>query len=71
MAIVGGLDIHRKQLTFDYAQPDITWTLQLRAEIVDAKSVNLQLLAAINMNASETYRSPVPCNRRATAVGRM
>ena len=43
-------------LAFDYALPDITWTLKLKAQIADAKSVRLQLLAMINMNASEPYR---------------
>lgn len=43
-------------LAFDYALPDVTWTLGLKAEISDAKSVRLQLLAMINMNASEPYR---------------
>jgi hypothetical protein len=42
-------------LKFNYALPDITWALQLKAEIVDSKSVSLQLLAAINMNTSESY----------------
>ena len=43
------------EVKFTYALPDITWALQLRAEITDAKSVSLQLLAAINMNASDPY----------------
>jgi len=43
-------------LRFNYALPDITWSLQLRAEIIDAKSVSLQLLAAVNMNANEPYK---------------
>jgi hypothetical protein len=43
-------------LKFNYALPDITWNLKLRAEITDAKSVSLQLLAVVNMNASETYK---------------
>jgi hypothetical protein len=45
------------ELKFNYALPDITWTLQLKADIVDAKSVSLQLLAAVNMNASESYKN--------------
>ena len=45
------------QLRFNYALPDITWTLQLKAQIVDAKSANLQLLAAVNMNANEPYKN--------------
>ena len=44
------------ELKFNYALPDITWTLQLKAEIVDPKSVSLQLLAVVNMNASEPYK---------------
>jgi hypothetical protein len=44
------------ELKFNYALPDITWTLQLKAEIIDAKSVSLQLLAMITMNASEPYK---------------
>jgi hypothetical protein len=43
-------------LKFNYALPDITWTLKLKAEISDAKSVSLQLLAMVNMNASEPYK---------------
>jgi hypothetical protein len=45
------------ELKFNYALPDITWTLKLKAEIVDSKSVSLQLLAVVNMNASELYRT--------------
>ena len=44
------------ELKFNYALPDITWTLRLNAEINSPKSVNLQLLAMINMNASETHK---------------
>ena len=44
------------ELKFDYALPDITWTLKLKADIVDPKSVSLQLLAAVNMNASVPYK---------------
>lgn len=44
------------ELKFNYALPDITWTLKLKAEIHSAKSVNLQLLALVTMNASEAYR---------------
>jgi hypothetical protein len=43
------------ELKFSYALPDITWTLRLRAEIADAKSVGLQLLAMVTMNANEPY----------------
>jgi len=44
------------ELKFNYALPDITWSLKLKAAIVDAKSVNLELLAAVNMNASVPYK---------------
>ena len=44
------------QLKFNYALPDITWTLQLKAAIIDKKSVSLQLLAGVNVNASEAYQ---------------
>jgi hypothetical protein len=44
------------ELKFNYALPDITWGLQLKAEISDAKSVTLELLAVVNMNASEAYK---------------
>ncbi len=53
--LIGLPSLSPGELKFNYAQPDITWTLKLKAEIADAKSVNLQLLAMINMNASETY----------------
>ena len=43
-------------LAFNYSLPDITWTLKLKAEIVNPKSVNLQLQAMINMNANEPYK---------------
>jgi hypothetical protein len=43
------------ELKFNYSLPDITWTLNLKAEIVDPKSVSLQLLAMINVNANEPY----------------
>jgi len=43
------------ELRFDYALPDITWTPRLKAEIIDSKSVSLQLVAMVNMNASEPY----------------
>jgi hypothetical protein len=45
------------ELKFNYALPDITWTLQLKADIVDAKSVSLQLLADVTMNASQAYKN--------------
>ena len=53
--LVGLPSLAPGELKFNYALPDITWALQLKAEIVDSKSVNLQLLAAVNMNASEPY----------------
>src|SRR5437867_3495641 len=48
--LVGLPSLNPGELKFSYGLPDITWTLQLRAEIVDPKSVSLQLLAAVNMN---------------------
>src|SRR6266480_2688507 len=51
--LIGLPSLNPGELKFDYALPDITWTLKLRAEIVDAKSVSLQLLAMVNMNANE------------------
>lgn len=53
--LIGLPPLEAGQLDFNYALPDITWTLSLKAEIADAKSVNLQLLAMINMNATEKY----------------
>jgi len=53
--LIGLPSLNPGELKFNYALPDITWTLQLRAEISDSKSANLQLLAAVNMNASESY----------------
>jgi hypothetical protein len=55
--LVGLPSLSPGNLKFTYALPDITWALQLKAEIVDAKSVSLQLLAAVNMNASEPYQN--------------
>ena len=54
--LIGLPALNPGELKFNYALPDITWSLQLKAEIVDAKSVSLQLLAMVNMNASEPYR---------------
>lgn len=45
------------ELKFDYTLPDITWALHLNADIVDGKSVSLQLVAAVTVNASEPYRN--------------
>jgi hypothetical protein len=53
--LIGLPSLQPGELKFTYALPDITWTLQLKAEIVDAKSVSLQLLAGVNVNASEPY----------------
>ena len=55
--LVGLPSLKAGELKFEYALPDITWALQLKAEILDAKSVSLQLLAAVNMNASEPYEN--------------
>ena len=54
--LIGLPSLDPKELKFNYALPDITWTLQLKAEIVDPKSVSLQLLAMVNMNATESYK---------------
>jgi hypothetical protein len=54
--LIGLPSLNPGELKFNYALPDITWTLKLKANIHGARSVNLQLLAMINMNASETYR---------------
>jgi hypothetical protein len=53
--LIGHPALSPGQLRFDYALPDITWNVNLKAEILDAKSVSLQLLAMVNMNASEPY----------------
>lgn len=53
--LVGLPALNPGELKFNYALPDITWTLRLRAEIADPKSVSLQLLAVVNMNANEPY----------------
>jgi hypothetical protein len=53
--LIGLPSLSSGELKFDYALPDITWALRLRAEIVDTKSVSLQLLAMVNMNANEPY----------------
>ena len=55
--LIGLPSLDPGELKFNYALPDITWALQLKAEIVDSKSVSLQLLAAINMNTSEPYKN--------------
>jgi hypothetical protein len=53
--LIGLPSLNPGELTFDYALPDITWALRLKAEIIDAKAVSLQLLAMVNMNANEPY----------------
>jgi len=53
--LIGLPSLNPGELKFNYALPDITWTLQLKAEITDSKSVSLRLLAGVNMNASEPY----------------
>ncbi len=54
--LIGLPSLSPGELTFTYALPDITWNLQLRAEIVDATSVSLQLQAVVTMNATEPYK---------------
>src|SRR3954453_5841275 len=41
--LIGLPSLNPGELKFDYALPDITWTLQLKAEIADSKSGSLQL----------------------------
>src|SRR5215510_2114865 len=53
--LIGLPSLNSGELKFNYALPDITWTLKLKAEISGPKSVSLQLLAVVNMNASEPY----------------
>jgi hypothetical protein len=53
--LIGLPSLKPGELKFNYALPDITWALQLKAAIIDSKSVSLQLLAGVNMNASEPY----------------
>jgi len=55
--LIGLPPLNPGDLKFNYALPDITWALHLRAEIIDAKSVSLELLAAVNMNASDPYKN--------------
>ncbi len=54
--LIGLPSLNPGELKFDYALPDITWALRLKAEIINAKSVSLQLLAMVNMNANEPYK---------------
>lgn len=54
--LIGLPSLSPGELKFDYALPDITWALRLKAEITDAKTVSLQLLAMVNMNANEPYK---------------
>ncbi len=54
--LVGLPSLNTGELKFNYALPDITWTLKLKADIIDSKSLSLQLLAMVNMNASEPYK---------------
>jgi hypothetical protein len=54
--LIGLPSLSPGELKFNYALPDITWTLELKAQINDAKSVSLQLLAAVNMNTSDPYK---------------
>jgi hypothetical protein len=54
--LIGLPSLSPGELKFNYALPDVTWALKLKADIIDSKSVSLQLLAAINMNTSEPFR---------------
>ena len=53
--LIGLPALNPGELKFNYALPDITWTLELKAAIINSKSVSLQLLAGVNVNASEPY----------------
>jgi hypothetical protein len=55
--LIGLPSLEPGELKFNYSLPDITWGLKLKAEIVDPKSVSLQLLAVVNMNASEAFKN--------------
>jgi len=44
-------------LKFNYMLPEITWSPQLNAKIIDSKKVNLQLQAAINVGADLAYKN--------------
>jgi hypothetical protein len=55
--LIGLPGLNPGELKFNYGLPDITWALQLKADIVDTKSVNLTLLAVVNMNANEPYKN--------------
>jgi hypothetical protein len=55
--LIGLPSLTAGELKFNYALPEITWTLGLNAEIINPKSVSLQLVAAVNMNTSEEYRN--------------
>src|ERR1041384_1375235 len=54
--LIGLPSLNPGELKFDYAFPDITRAVRLKAEIIDAKSVSLQLLAMVNMNTNESYK---------------
>lgn len=55
--LIGLPSLNPGELKFNYALPEITWTLGLNAEIINSKSVSLQLVATVNMNTSEEYRN--------------
>jgi hypothetical protein len=55
--LIGLPSLSPGELKFNYSLPDITWSLKLKADIVDAKSVSLQLLAAVNVNAPVPYKN--------------
>ena len=54
--LIGLPALNPGELKFNYALPDITWTLELKAAIINSTSVSLQLLAGVNVNASEPYK---------------
>jgi len=55
--LVGLPSMKAGELTFNYALPEITWVPRLTASIIDPKSVNLQLQAAITMGANQIYKN--------------
>ncbi|HEY3807250.1 MAG TPA: DUF4139 domain-containing protein [Kofleriaceae bacterium] len=55
--LIGLPSLNPGELKLNYALPEITWTLGLNAQIINSKSVSLQLVATVNMNTSEEYRN--------------
>jgi hypothetical protein len=55
--LVGLPSLKSGELKFNYMLPEITWSPQLSAKILDPKQVNLQLRAAINVGADLPYKN--------------